>query len=227
MAESLQLKNVTKRYASQGPDVLDGLSWQVSPGESVSVVGPSGCGKSTLLNLIGALDVPTEGEVLLGGENLAHLDERELARVRAARVGMIFQLHHLLPQLTILENVLVPAMAAGGSGNGAEDRARRLLDRVGLAERIDHVPGQLSGGERQRAAVVRALINEPGLLLADEPTGSLDRARAEELTDLLLELNREEGVTLIVVTHAENLADRMAQTYQLRDGKLHRKGDSA
>lgn len=228
MAEAtalLELVEVTKHY--EGPDgaappVLRGVNLRVEKGESLAVVGPSGSGKSTLLNLIGALDRPTSGRVLLNGTDLATLDDNALALLRNREIGFIFQLHHLLPQCTVMENVLVPTLVAraDAAGEPPERRARRLLERVGLAERADYFPGQLSGGERQRVAVVRALINAPKLLLADEPTGSLDRASAENLATLLVELNREERVTLILVTHALDLAARMGRVLELRDGAL-------
>ena len=212
---------VSKVYGAAGAEtrVLDGVDLRVAPGESLAIVGPSGCGKSTLLNILGTLDRPTSGRVAIEGREVSGLDPSELAGVRARTVGFVFQLHHLLPQCSILENVLVPALAAGGAA-AAEPRARALLERVGLTPRLDHRPGQLSGGECQRAAVVRALINRPRLLLADEPTGSLDRAGAERLADLLRELNREEGVALVAVTHAARLAERMGRVVELRDGRL-------
>jgi lipoprotein-releasing system ATP-binding protein len=228
MPPFLQLRDVSKSYHSilGGPpvSVLDGVNLEIQPGESAAVLGPSGCGKSTLLNIIGTLDRPTRGQVLLEGQDLAELDEAALARVRNLQVGFIFQAHHLLPQCTVLENVLVPTLARGENPGraAAPDRARRLLERVGLGHRLDHRPGQLSGGERQRTAVVRALINQPRLLLADEPTGALDRAAADDLSRLLLDLNQEEKVTLILVTHALDLAQRMARRFQLADGKLGR-----
>ncbi|MBI2949257.1 MAG: ABC transporter ATP-binding protein [Verrucomicrobia bacterium] len=223
----LQLENVTKRYDSPGGDaslpVLKAISLAVSLGDSVAIIGPSGSGKSTLLNIIGTLDKPSEGRVLLDGEDLSALDEDRLAQVRNRRIGFIFQAHHLLPQCSVLENVLVPTLASKDPGvrDGAEDRARELLERVGLGGRLSHRPGQLSGGERQRVAVVRALINQPKLLLADEPTGALDRASAQNLAQLLVDLNQETGVALITVTHALEFAHRMRRVYELRDGALH------
>jgi ABC-type lipoprotein export system ATPase subunit len=222
----LKLENVCKSYDSvlDGPPVrvLEGIDLTMEQGESAAIAGPSGSGKSTLLNIIGTLDAPTSGRVLLRDQDLAGLNENQLAAVRNRQMGFVFQAHHLLPQCTVLENVLVPTLASPASAQrqGAPERAKRLLERVGLGGRIDHRPGQLSGGERQRAAVVRALINQPELLLADEPTGALDRAAAEELARLLIELNREEGVTLIVVTHAPDLAARMKRVFQLQDGRL-------
>ena len=217
MVNLIELAGVTKSFGSTS--VLKGIDLQVSPGESLAVTGPSGCGKSTLLNIIGTLDLPTSGRVVVDGKDAATLTERERAAVRSGVVGFVFQLHHLLPQCTVLENVLVPALIAKGAGE-AEDRARRFLDRVGLSECLSKRPVQLSGGERQRVAVVRALINKPKLVLADEPTGSLDREGAESLVELLRDLNREEGTALILVSHAPSLAERMGRVLRLRDGKL-------
>jgi ABC-type lipoprotein export system ATPase subunit len=218
----LELGGVTKSYAS--PDgvetsVLRGVDLRLGKGESLAIAGPSGCGKSTLLNIIGTLDRPTAGRVVLDGRDVSALTEPQLAEVRSQVVGFVFQLHHLLPQCSILENVLVPTLVARANGD-AEARGRKLLERVGLGHRLSHRPGQLSGGECQRAAVVRALINSPKLLLADEPTGSLDRANAESLAQLLGELNKEEGVALIYVTHAADLASRAGKVCELRDGRL-------
>lgn len=239
----LQLTEVTKRYAAadgvNGVPVLGGISLEVRRGETIAIVGPSGSGKSTLLQIIGTLDRPSSGQVLLDGRNLATLGDLQLAAVRNRQIGFVFQAHYLLPQCTVLENVLVPTLAnpspgcvtlspsdgekdgaRGRAPESAEARAARLLKRVGLGERLHHRPGQLSGGERQRVAVVRALINQPQLLLADEPTGALDQASATALGELLVELNQEEGVTLIVVTHAMDLAKRMRRVLRLEDGRL-------
>jgi len=235
-APLLQLADVTKRYA--GPDglaavpVLNGISLSVARGESLAIVGPSGSGKSTLLQIIGTLDRPTSGQVLLDGNDLAAFDELQLAEVRNRQLGFVFQSHYLLPQCTVWENVLVPTLARFKSeirnpksemrAESAPARAERLLKRVGLGERLHHRPGQLSGGERQRVAVVRALVNRPQLVLADEPTGALDHAAATALGQLLVELNREEGVTLIVVTHALDFARRMGRVLRLAGGRLVR-----
>jgi ABC-type lipoprotein export system ATPase subunit len=202
--------------------VLRDVSMEIASGESLAIIGPSGSGKSTLLNIIGTLDHADSGHVWLGGKDLSALNEQALATLRNREIGFIFQAHHLLPHCTVWENVLVPTLAEKNSptANGAEERATRLLKRVGLSERLHHRPGQLSGGERQRVAVVRALINQPKLLLADEPTGALDRASAEELAKLLTELNREENVTLIVVTHAPDLARQMGSVFEIREGVL-------
>jgi ABC-type lipoprotein export system ATPase subunit len=222
----LKLANVAQRYDSGAGavNVLKGISLEVARGESLAIIGPSGSGKSTLLNIIGTLDRATSGEVNLAGQDLNRLDDNQLAAVRNRQIGFVFQAHHLLPQCTVLENVLVPTLAGakGDLRRTAPERAGRLLQRVGLGERTHHRPGEISGGERQRVAVVRALINQPQLLLADEPTGALDRAAAEQLAQLLLELNREEGVTLIVVTHALDLARKMGRVLALQDGVLVR-----
>jgi lipoprotein-releasing system ATP-binding protein len=245
----LQILNLSKRYGVPGGGalpVLNEISLQLAGGESLAVVGPSGSGKSTLLQIIGTLDRPTEGKVLLDGRDLGQLDNTELAAVRNRQIGFVFQSHYLLPQCTVWENVLVPTLAepvragsplpaeapkpadraldAACPTETAEARAGRLLKRVGLSERLHHFPGQLSGGERQRVAVVRALINRPQLLLADEPTGALDQNSAESLGQLLVDLNREEGVTLIVVTHSRQLAQRMGRVLELKDGKLLESG---
>ena len=206
--------------------VLNDISLDLTRGESLAIVGPSGSGKSTLLQIIGTLDQPTSGSVSLNGQDLSVLDDQQLADVRNRQIGFVFQSHYLLPQCTVLENVLVPTLATDEASvrNGASERAERLLKRVGLGERMSHRPGELSGGERQRVAVVRALINQPPLLLADEPTGSLDQTSARELGQLLLELNHEEGVSLIAVTHARELAQRMTRVLELKEGCLVQSG---
>ena len=217
----LELKDVTRSHdGPAGPvEVLRGVSLSIDSGESVAILGPSGSGKSTLLNLMGVLDAPTSRTVCFEGRDVADLGRNVRAKLRNTRIGFVFQSHHLLVQLTVWENILVPALVSGVTAE-VKARAKRLLERVGLKDRIDHTPGALSGGERQRVAVVRALVNAPGLVLADEPTGSLDRATAEELGDLLVELNREEGAALVVVTHSETLAGRMGRALVLRDGSL-------
>lgn len=222
----LNLNGVVKNYeiagSSDSLSVLNRVELQLEPTDAVAIIGPSGCGKSTLLNIIGTLDHADSGSIELAGKNLDQLNDLQLAEVRNRQLGFIFQFHYLLPQCSVWENVLVPTLAAAsGKQSGREDRAKQLLDRVGLGDRLNHRPGQLSGGERQRVAVVRALINKPKLLLADEPTGALDRKNAEELINLLLELNREENVAMIVVTHARELADKIGRVLELRDGTLH------
>ena len=222
----LQLQNVSKRFDSpesgEHLEILRGVNLELARGESLAIVGPSGSGKSTLLNIIGTLDRPNSGTVVLSGRNLSSLSDDELAAVRNEKIGFVFQSHYLLPQCSVLENVLVPTVPQKGRRNDKQvvERAKQLLARVGLAERTNHRPGQLSGGERQRVAVVRALINGPELLLADEPTGALDATSAAELARLLLELNRQDGVALVVVTHALDLARQMRRVHELRRGEL-------
>jgi len=221
----LELVNVTKQYSSTGQAdslVLKGITLKITKGQSLVIVGPSGSGKSTLLNIIGALDRPTSGKVLLEDRDLAGLGDLELAKIRNQEIGFVFQLHHLLPQCTVLENVLVPTLVSkrGDSQQEVKEGALNLLQRVGLKDFLLHRPGELSGGQRQRVAVVRALINRPKLLLADEPTGSLDETTAETIADLLVELNKSEGVALIVVTHSLRLAERIGHVMELTDGLL-------
>lgn len=226
----LELKDVIRRFelpeSGRSVEVLRGVSLELKKGESAAIMGPSGSGKSTLLHIMGGLDRPSGGQVLIDGVDLAVLKDGDLAEVRSRQAGFVFQAHYLLPQCTVLENVLIPTLAVrtrGGSGEEAETaerRATRLLERAGLGGRLDHRPGQLSGGERQRVAVARALINRPRLLLADEPTGALDHATAGQLVELLAELNCEEGVTLVIVTHAPEVGRRMGRVFELRDGRL-------
>ena len=221
----VDLRDVSKDYASvsEPVHVLRNIDFRIEPGERVAIIGPSGCGKSTLLNIIGTLDTPTSGSVLFNGRDLAGLSLKELAALRNREIGFVFQLHHLLPQCTVIENVLVPTLVTPDA-RGAYQRAEQLLERVGLGARLHHRPGQLSGGECQRAAVVRALINRPSLLLADEPTGSLNEEGASQLADLLLDLNREEGMAMAVVTHSPFIAERVGRTLELREGHLAPRG---
>jgi len=222
----LELKKITKTFEMPAGEremtVLEDISFRIDQGESMAVVGPSGSGKSTLLNIIGALDRPTSGDVVFAGENLASLRDSELSAIRNREIGFIFQLHHLLPQCTVLENVLIPAIPLGIKKNKKKvmRRAKILLEKVALKERMDFFPAVLSGGELQRVAVVRALINSPKLVLADEPMGSLDKESSENLSRLLVDLNREEGVALITVTHSMDLARLMSKVYNLQNGKL-------
>ena len=225
------LRQVSKSYPGaegQAPlSVLREVDFQLEEGASAAIVGPSGCGKSTLLNLLGTLDQADGGTLQLCGENVANWKAEQLAAFRAQNLGFIFQLHHLLPQCSALENVLTPTLALSKSlrqtvhaQETAPARAERLLRHVGLGERLHAMPSQLSGGERQRVAVVRALINRPRLLLADEPTGALDEKNAVLLTDLLVQLQKEEKVSLVLVTHHRAQAERMERVYEMHDGKM-------
>jgi lipoprotein-releasing system ATP-binding protein len=226
MTMLLELKNIVKNYTVPSgtghTTVLKNISLTVYPGESIAIVGPSGSGKSTLLNIIGALDKPSAGEVILLGKNLAACDDAQLSLIRNREIGFVFQLHHLLPQCTVLENVLIPTIPLGvkGRGKDVQERAKKLLERVGLESHMDHFPAQLSGGEMQRAAVVRALINKPKLVLADEPTGSLDQESSENLGRIMVEMNKEEGTTLMTVTHSIDFAGLMEKVLRLQNGVL-------
>ena len=220
----IEVRQLSKSYITPGEtiQVLDRLNLTLTAGETAAIIGPSGCGKSTLLNLLGALDRPTSGSIKIGGQDISAFSEEQAATFRNHSLGFIFQQQHLLPQLTVLENTLVPRLAGDWqeSADETEKRARQLLGTVGLGDRLNHLPWQLSGGEKLRTAVARALINQPKLILADEPTGSLDPASTDTIADLLLDLNRDQGVTLIVVTHNDALARRMGKTFELRSGTL-------
>jgi lipoprotein-releasing system ATP-binding protein len=220
-AAGLTAWEVSKSFTPGGREmpVLRGVSLRLQAAETLAVVGPSGSGKSTLLHVLGTLERPTAGTVTLAGSDLYSLPEAALARLRNERIGFVFQDHYLLPQYSLLENVLMPALAFRRERAGARQRGVELLVRVGLADRLRHRPAELSGGERQRAAIARALLNRPALLLCDEPTGSLDHATAAAATDLLFELQRQEGAMLVVATHSRELAARCARRLQLRDGQ--------
>lgn len=221
-----ELQQITKYYEQPGKSihnlVLDDISIQINNNERIAIVGPSGSGKSTLLNILGTLDSPTSGKVSLEGIPLDKMNENRLAEIRNSVVGFVFQMHHLLPQLTLLQNVLLPLLPQKDKTLliSANKRALHLIDRVGLSDQINQYPSQLSVGECQRTAVVRALINQPRLLLADEPTGSLDATNAAQLAQLLIDLNQEQGVALVIVTHSMELAGKMDKIFQLREGKL-------
>ena len=222
MTSTLDVRQLTKDYttADGSLSILKGLDLTMQRGEALAITGPSGSGKSTLLYILGALDAPSAGTVALEGQDPFQLNEAQQAQFRNRQIGFIFQDHHLLPQCTVLENVLIPTLPGAGANAETEARAKELLARVGLAERIAHRPAQLSGGERQRVAVCRALINRPALLLADEPTGNLDRSTAEAVGSLLLDLNLEQNTLLICVTHSTELASRFPRHCELKDGKL-------
>ncbi len=200
--------------------VLRDVSLALAAGQSAAILGPSGSGKSTLLHIVGALDEPTSGSVTLAGENAFALDAAGLARFRNRNIGFVFQDHYLLPQLTVLENVLIPALADGAPSTDAQARAKDVLNRVGLGERLDHRPAELSGGERQRTGVARALLLRPKLLLADEPTGNLDRTTGAAIGTLLIDMQQQEQAMLLVVTHSPELAALVQQRYELNDGRL-------
>ncbi len=201
--------------------VLESVSFSMNAGENLAIVGPSGSGKSTLLQILGTLDAPTSGTVRIGGQDPYQLNENQQARFRNQRIGFIFQDHHLLPQWNVLENTLLPALASGKPSQEVRNRAISLLERVGLKDRMTHLPSQLSGGERERVAVARALVLKPMIVLADEPTGNLDQQSAENIARLLLEVPQEENTILIVVTHSTSLAARMQKRYELRNRQLN------
>jgi lipoprotein-releasing system ATP-binding protein len=226
---SLLVENITKTYPTRGEPlvVLHDVSLQLDRGQDLAIVGPSGSGKSTLLSIIGTLEPPSGGRVVLDGQDPAQLDEPALAAFRNRRIGFVFQDHYLLPQCSVLENVLLPTVAAGPTRPETVQRAKTLLDRVGLSQRLDHRPAELSGGERQRAALARALIHAPDLLLADEPTGNLDHTSADRIGELLQELQQQEQMMLIVVTHSQRLAARMHRRLELDDGRLREIGGNS
>ncbi|HNY02555.1 MAG TPA: ABC transporter ATP-binding protein [Bacteroidales bacterium] len=227
MTKLAELQNISKSYGQQGSEnynlILDHISLEIGENESLAIVGPSGSGKSTLLNILGTLDHPSSGKVFMNGTEVNATDEEHLATLRNRFIGFVFQQHHLLPQLTLIENVLLPVLPVKDrlKQDEAREPAYRLIERIGLKNHLHRRPAHLSVGECQRAAVVRALVNQPRLLLADEPTGSLDASNAIQLGQLLGELNRDENLAVVVVTHSPEIASRMGKIYKLTSGKLH------
>ncbi|WP_167615233.1 ABC transporter ATP-binding protein [Maribellus sediminis] len=220
----LQLKNISKGYGEPGTHsfrpVLKGLNLEIGKGEKVAIIGPSGSGKTTLLNLIGALDLPESGEVIFNDSDLTTYSKNQLAEFRNKNLGFVFQMHHLMPQLTLMENVLLPILPQGKVKKEQKDWAEYLIKKVGIWEQRNQKPSEMSGGECQRTAVVRALVNKPELILADEPTGALDEDNATALTDLLIQLSDEEKVTLVTVTHSAEMAAKMDRKLVLKNGQL-------
>jgi lipoprotein releasing system ATP-binding protein len=218
----LEVKNLKKEYKSKENNVIvfDDINFYLNKGDFVSLMGPSGIGKSTLLNILGTLDRPDKGEVLYNGRNPFQLSEKEKARFRNEEIGFVFQFHHLLPEFTALENVMMPAIVYRQRDNSVEKRARELLENVGLTHRIGHKPSEMSGGERQRVAVARSLINNPDVILADEPSGNLDLQNSKNLVDLLLQLNQEYGNTFIIATHNPDIAQKTEKVLIMEENQL-------
>ena len=218
----IEIRELGKTYMMEGTriEALKGINLDIERGETLAILGVSGAGKSTLLHILGTLDRPTEGTFLYDGVSIFEWDEKKLADFRNRKVGFVFQFHHLLPEFSSLENTMLPALIAGMTWAEAQKKAENILGEVGLTERMTHKPGELSGGEQQRVAVARALVMEPEMLLADEPTGNLDSETGTRIHEMLVSLNRKRGITLIVVTHNQSLADRMSRCIGLRDGRI-------
>lgn len=222
----IEIQNVSKIYKMEDVEVsaLKNVNLKVGKGERVALMGPSGCGKSTLLHIIGCLDRPTKGKVMIEGKNASDLDDNQLAKIRGNKIGFVFQFFYLIPTLSALRNVMLPMNFAGKLKNEKEKRARELLKMVGIEKRVDHLPSQLSGGERQRVAIARAMVNSPEIILADEPTGNLDSKSGKEILEILMRLNKEEKVTLVIVTHDKIIADHAERIIYLKDGEIIKEG---
>ena len=219
----LELTDIYKSYKHNGNtiDVLKGINITINQGDTLAVIGASGVGKSTLLNIMGALEHPTGGKVKFRGRNIADIDESGLCNLRNKEIGFVFQFHHLLPEFNALENTIMPALISRMGMKESKERAEKILKHVGLANRLNHRIGELSGGEQQRVAIARSLMMRPRLLLADEPTGNLDRNTGKEIVDLLLQIREEEGLSMVIVTHNQQLAENMTKVLEIVDGKLH------
>lgn len=219
----IKLVNLSKTFIKSGHEihVLKDLNFNINRGQSLAILGVSGAGKSTLIHILGTLDIPTSGSVLYDDVNVFEWNEKKLAEFRNKKIGFVFQFHNLLPEFSSLENTMMPALISGLPFKQAREQAESILHEIGLGHRLTHKPGELSGGEQQRVAVARALIMQPEVILADEPTGTLDTETGKKIEDLLLELNRSKNITLIVVTHNKSLAERMSQSIGIRDGKIY------
>lgn len=223
----ISCKNISKIY-NEGTEsevqALKEISFDIEKGEKIAIVGPSGCGKSTLLHLMGCLDKPTRGKIIINGKDISELNDNELARIRREKIGFVFQFFYLIPTLTVIKNIMLPMSFEGTTKSEQEVKTLELLKIVGLEKRGDHFPSQLSGGEKQRVAIARAMANSPGIILADEPTGNLDSKSGREIIDTLLKLNKERGVTLVIITHDSYIASCAERIIYLKDGKIVKEG---